>query len=85
LNERQIEALRLMVNEKISFSNKLYRKHFNVSNQTFVRDMNLMNEIGQVQSIGKGCALRYVSNWIFQTLDDWLKRIDKQKLNMNYW
>ncbi len=61
LNDRQIEVLRLMVNEKIAFSNKMYRKHFKVSNQTFVRDMRLMTEIGQIRSIGKGRSLKYLA------------------------
>jgi predicted HTH transcriptional regulator len=59
LNERQIEALRIMVNEKKVFSNQTYRAHFNVSNQTFVRDMKLMVEIGQVRAAGKGRSLRF--------------------------
>lgn len=61
LNERQIEALRLMVNKKAVFSNKEYRDHFKVSNQTFVRDMKLMVELGQVSSIGTGRALKYLA------------------------
>ena len=61
LNERQIEALRLMVNEKITFSNQMYRNQFKVSNQTFVRDMKLMTEIGQVRAIGKGRFLKYLA------------------------
>lgn len=61
LNNRQIEALRLMVNEKAVFSNKEYRDHFKVSNQTFVRDMKLMIELGQVSSIGTGRALKYLA------------------------
>ena len=59
LNERQIDALRLMVNEKKVFSNQAYRAHFKVSNQTFVRDMKLMVEIGQVRAAGKGRSLRF--------------------------
>ena len=59
LNDRQVEALRLMVNEKRIFSNKGYRDHFNVSNQTFVRDMKLMAKLGQVRSAGKGRSLKY--------------------------
>jgi hypothetical protein len=39
LNERQIEALRLMVNEGKGFTNKEYREHFGVSNWTCVEDM----------------------------------------------
>lgn len=61
LNERQIEALRLMVNEKAIFSNREYRDHFNVSNQTFVRDMKLMVRLGQIRSIDKGRSLKYLA------------------------
>ncbi len=59
LNERQIEALRLMVNDRITFTNRQYRDLFKVSNQTFVRDMKMMSDLGFVISIGKGRALRY--------------------------
>jgi predicted HTH transcriptional regulator len=61
LNERQIEALRLMVNEKAVFSNKTYRDQFKVSNQTFVRDMKLMVELDQIRNIGKGRSLKYLA------------------------
>ncbi len=59
LNNRQIEALRLMTNEKKSFSNREYRKGFNVSNQTFVRDMRILSELGFLISVGAGRSLRY--------------------------
>ncbi len=59
LNERQIEALRLMVNEKRIFSNRPYRDLFNVSNQTFVRDMKILSEKGLVVAGGTGRALKY--------------------------
>lgn len=59
LNERQIEALRLMVNEKIIFSNKEYRDYFKVSNQTFVRDMKILFKLDFVISNGTGRALKY--------------------------
>ena len=59
LNERQIEALKLMVNAKVLFSNKEYQQHFKVSNQTFVRDMKLLSEAGQVLPVGRGRALKY--------------------------
>ena len=48
-----------MVNEQKAFSNKTYRDHFKVSNQTFVRDMKLMTEAGQVRAAGKGRSLKY--------------------------
>jgi len=59
LNERQIEALRLMVNEGETFSNKEYREKFNVSNQTFVRDMGILSKNGFVISEGIGRSLKY--------------------------
>lgn len=59
LNERQIEALRLMVNEGRSFSNREYRKKFNVSNQTFVRDTKILSKLGFVIHEGSGRSLRY--------------------------
>ncbi len=59
LNKRQIEALRLMVNEGKSLTNREYRKLFEVSNQTFVRDMRLLLKLGFVTIEGKGRALSY--------------------------
>ena len=59
LNERQIEALRLMVNEDKVFTNRKYRDLFNVSNQTFVRDMRLLSRLEFVISECKGRALQY--------------------------
>ncbi len=59
LNDRQIEALRLMVNEKVVFSNKKYREHFKVSNQTFVRDMKILFENELVVAEGTRRALKY--------------------------
>lgn len=48
LNKGQIEALRLMDNEKKILFNKQYCKLFDVSNQTFVRDMKTMITLGFV-------------------------------------
>ena len=59
LNERQIEALRLMVNEKKTFSNKEYRQKFKVSNQTYVRDMRGLLKVGLAVPEGRGRALKY--------------------------
>ena len=61
LNERQIEALRLMVNEGKSFANKEYRDAFKVSNQTFVRDMRMLERLDFVKYTGSGRALRYIA------------------------
>ena len=62
LNKRQIEALRLMVNKGQTFTNVRYREIFEVSNQTFVRDMRLMLTLGLVIAEGRGRAIRYKSN-----------------------
>lgn len=59
LNERQIEALRLMVNEGKEFTNMKYRETFKVSNQTFVRDMRFMSKLELVVLEGKGRAIKF--------------------------
>ncbi len=62
LNERQIEALRLMVNEKISMSNKEYRNRFKVTDLTALRDLNLLIEKGMIKKEGfKKDAVYYAS------------------------
>jgi ATP-dependent DNA helicase RecG len=59
LNTRQIEALRLMVNEGKVFTNKEYREHFGVSNWTCVDDMKLLEKHGFVIVEGKGKSTVY--------------------------
>ena len=59
LNDRQIEALRLMTNEGVIFTNREYRKHFRVSNQTCVRDMRYLEKQGLIRVEGKGKAVVY--------------------------
>lgn len=59
LNERQIEALRLMVNEGKIMTNREYREIFNVSNQTFVRDMRLFTKLNFVISEGTGKTIKF--------------------------
>jgi ATP-dependent DNA helicase RecG len=61
LNERQIEALRLMVNEGRELSNKEYREIFGVSRPTSARDLSKLVETGWVREIGKGRSLRYAA------------------------
>jgi ATP-dependent DNA helicase RecG len=61
LNERQIEALRLMVNEGRELSNKEYRETFGISRPTAARDLSRLVETGWVQEIGKGRSLRYAA------------------------
>lgn len=59
LNERQIGALRLMVNEGKAFTNRTYREQFKVSNQTCVRDMRLLDKLDLISIEGKGKNVRY--------------------------
>ena len=42
LNDRQIEALRLMINEKQIFTNRRYRNVFKVTNKTAATDLNFL-------------------------------------------
>jgi len=59
LNERQIAALRLMVNEGRRLSNKEYREMFGVSRPTAARDLRTLVETGWVKEIGRGRSLNY--------------------------
>jgi ATP-dependent DNA helicase RecG len=59
LNERQIKALGLMINEGKVFTNKEYREHFGVSNWTCVGDMKLLEKHGFVIVEGKGKSTVY--------------------------
>jgi ATP-dependent DNA helicase RecG len=46
LNERQIEALRLMVNKDEEMTNRRYREMFDITYRTAVRDLNDLVEKG---------------------------------------
>ncbi|MBU4189613.1 MAG: hypothetical protein KJ886_01260 [Candidatus Thermoplasmatota archaeon] len=70
LNERQIEALRLMVNESEELTNKEYRKKFNVSNKTAATDLNQLVKLGQIISKGKGRNVKY-----FYTINEKITRL----------
>ena len=61
LNERQIEALRLMVNEGKSLTNKEYRQKFDISRQTATRDLTELEEKDFVVGKGKGRSKHYIS------------------------
>lgn len=52
LNDRQIEALRLMVNEKKVISNKEYVKQFNVTRKTALRDFKVLENLRYVKAEG---------------------------------
>ena len=61
LNERQIEALRLMVNEGEAFTNRRYARRFNVTNRTALRDLTQLVEENLVIRKGSGKATKYVA------------------------
>jgi len=59
LNERQIEALRFMVNEKRVLTNRDYRDLFGVGNQTAARELTELVDKGQARRVGSGRATQY--------------------------
>ena len=59
LNDRQIEALRLMLNEDYIFTNKKYREHFKIGDATAKRDLIKLVKLGFVEHIGIGRAIKY--------------------------
>ncbi len=59
LNERQIEALRMMVNEGKVMTNSVYQQIFGVSRRTALRDLSKLVECGQTRVIGTGKAAKY--------------------------
>ncbi|MFA5778775.1 MAG: ATP-binding protein [Elusimicrobiota bacterium] len=59
LNERQIEALRLMLNESQTFSNRKYRDMFKVTNKTAATDLNSLVQKEMAQVKGKGRNVTY--------------------------
>jgi len=59
LNQRQLKALELMVNEERVFSNQSYRNMFNVSANTALRDLVQLVDEGLISTSGKGRAQRY--------------------------
>lgn len=61
LNERQIEALRIMVNKKQILSNKKYRTLFKVTNKTAANDLLGLVKTGMAKVEGKGRNTIYYS------------------------
>ena len=61
LNERQIEALALMVNESLEFTNQRYREQFGVTSKTATRDLGRLVEAGQARRLGRGRGVRYAA------------------------
>ena len=61
LNERQVQALALMVNEGQELTNRQYREMFGISYVTAFRDLTALVETGQAKMIGSGRASRYAA------------------------
>ena len=59
LNERQVEALRLMVNEGRELGNTEYREMFGVATRTASRDLMELVKTGMVQRAGQGRGIKY--------------------------
>ncbi len=61
LKERQVEALRLMVNEGKGLTNSLYQRLFGVSPRTAVRDLRGLVSTGWVQPLGERKGTTYTA------------------------
>ncbi|MFQ5652754.1 MAG: ATP-binding protein [bacterium] len=59
LNERQIEALRMMTNEGKELTNTAYRQLFDVSKNTAGRDLQGLVKTGWIKATGSGKGTRY--------------------------
>jgi ATP-dependent DNA helicase RecG len=59
LNERQVEALRLMVNEGKNLTNREYRQFFSVDDATAFRDLSRLVKSGQAKAVGSGRNVVY--------------------------
>lgn len=59
LNDRQIDALRLMVNDGEKMTNKKYRNEFGVSNATAYRDLKEMLDLDFLEETGEGRNKEY--------------------------
>lgn len=60
LNERQIEALRLMVNEGRELTNRDYREMFGVTYITAFRDLSRLVDLNLARAEGAGRGRKYV-------------------------
>ena len=61
LNERQVEALRLMVNEQKELTNNLYQRLFGVSPRTALRDLAGLVTTGWVRQSGERKGTTYTA------------------------
>ena len=61
LNERQVGALRLMLNEGRDLTRQQYQDMFGIPKRTAVRDLNGLITAGQARRIGRGPGVLYVA------------------------
>lgn len=59
LNDRQVQALALMVNEGQKLTNRQYREMFGTSHMTAFRDLSRLVETGQAKMAGSGRTRQY--------------------------
>ena len=59
LNERQIEALTLMINEGQAMTASRYVRLFGVNRRTAQRDLSELVAKGQAKRVGQGAAIAY--------------------------
>jgi len=60
-NDRQIEVLRLMLNEGQTFTNRKYREMFKVTNKTAANDLNNLVKKEMAQVKGRGRSIQYLA------------------------
>ncbi|MGB3218419.1 MAG: helix-turn-helix domain-containing protein [Anaerolineae bacterium] len=61
LNERQVQALALMVNEGKEFNNQTFRELFGVTDRTALRDLTALVATKYVRRVGEGRKILYVA------------------------
>jgi ATP-dependent DNA helicase RecG len=59
LNERQIEALKLIINAGRSLTNREYRSVFKVTNKTAATDLQDLIRCGMAEAVGNGRNVKY--------------------------
>lgn len=59
LNNRQIEALEMMVNEGFVFTNSIYQEKFKIKRRTASRDLKKLFDLKQINKIGSGRGTKY--------------------------
>ena len=59
--ERQVEALRLMVNEGVELNNRRYREMFDITDRSALRDLHQLADLGLIRRLGERRSARYVA------------------------